>query len=239
MKKFVNKHWHHLVIAAIPVLFICTYVWFVISGPVPVGKNLEKSDWLTFWGGFLSFAGSVALGVVAVIQNKQANDTNKKAIAENRRQREIEFEHELKKNEYTLIMNGIQEIHHQMLSIVQALNSPLKRGDLNVNESFLCSVIVDIMCLCCSGIDSILPPCYDDKYPILKSGKEQIKQVLEEYEQEIRKSIEEAKAKNTKDYNISLSIPNETLFKLSSFFHNKLNDIQSYRSFVKDDSPEG
>ena len=236
MKDYLKKYWPVLV--AIPVLFIVTYACFAGKGVIPAGSKMEKSDWLAFWGGYLSFAGSLILGTIAIWQNDRANDANKKAITENRRQSEIEFEHELKKNEYTLIVNGIQEIHHQILNIAHTLNSTLKQKNPNVNETFLCSVIMDIGCLRCSGIDSILPPYYDDKYPVLKNGKEQVKQVLEGYEQEIRKSIEEAKAENTNAYNIRLSVPNKTLFSLSSYFHNKLNDIQSYRSFVKEDAPD-
>jgi len=63
------------------VVFVCviillalllSYLWFVIKGFLPIGDDLEKSDWLTFCAGFLSFTGSLVLGAVAIWQNKQA-----------------------------------------------------------------------------------------------------------------------------------------------------------------------
>lgn len=238
MREFIKKHWLHLAIAAIPVVFICTYIWFVISGPVPVGEDLEKSDWLTFWGGFLSFTGSIVLGIVAVLQNIQANETNKRTIDDNRRMREIEFEHELKKNEYIRIIDGIREMHHRIFTIIEELNSTLKRENPTVEKSYIESVAADIKYYRNMEIDSILPPCYDKKYPALEDGKKIIKQTLEMCEQALRNSIKKLDAGEETVYNISIAIPQDAFLDLSSYFHNKLNDIQSYRSFVKEDLPD-
>ena len=240
MKNFLKKYWSVILAAAIILTsLICTYLCFTTTSSFPTGESLEKSDWLAFWGGYLSFAGSLILGTIAIWQNDRANEVNKKAIEENRRQSEIEFEHELKKNEYTRIADGVRELHCRIFNIVQTLNSTQKRENPNIDKAFLDSVIIDIGYLRCMEIDSILPPCYYEKYPILKSGKEQLKQVLEGYEQEIKKSIENVEAGNTKYYYVNLKIPDDMLLNLSSFFHNKLNDIQSYRSFVKEDAPDG
>lgn len=45
-------------------------------GFLPTGTDLDKSDWLGFWAGYLSFAGSLILGVIALWQNDKANEMN-------------------------------------------------------------------------------------------------------------------------------------------------------------------
>lgn len=67
---------------------VLSYLWFIINGFIPIGDGLEKSDWLTFCAGFLSFTGSVVLGAVAIWQSKlaqiqsiEATDVSKRMLA--------------------------------------------------------------------------------------------------------------------------------------------------------------
>jgi|GEM_PF-2042492 len=59
------------------VAYSLIWLWFRTDGNIPTGDGLYKSDWLNFFGGFLTFIGTVFLGAVAIWQNKQANDSSK------------------------------------------------------------------------------------------------------------------------------------------------------------------
>lgn len=79
MKGFFKKNKKVIVISTIFAigLYFLIWVWFLVDGFIPTGKELDKSDWLAFAGSFLAFIGTVALGALALWQNKKANHTNK------------------------------------------------------------------------------------------------------------------------------------------------------------------
>lgn len=58
-------------------LFVVTWLFFLGVGVIGVGVGLDKSDWLSFWGAFLSFIGTVFLGFVAIKQNELLHKENK------------------------------------------------------------------------------------------------------------------------------------------------------------------
>ena len=91
MKEFFKKYGLAILII-LPIIFILTYFWFIFEGCFPVGENLEKSHWLGFWAGFLSFVGTVFLGVVALWQNDKANELNNIITSINDRSLRIEEE---------------------------------------------------------------------------------------------------------------------------------------------------
>jgi len=65
-------------------LYFAIWKWFITDGDIPLGSDLSKSDWLGFFGGFLSFLGTTFLGVIAL---QQTNAINKqKTIEEYRAQ---------------------------------------------------------------------------------------------------------------------------------------------------------
>lgn len=65
-----------IVFLAFPLLvIICNQV----DGNIPLGSNLEKSDWLSFWGDLLSYIGTVFLGLMALYQNHIFNQGNEKS----------------------------------------------------------------------------------------------------------------------------------------------------------------
>lgn len=65
-----------IVFLAFPLLvIICNHV----DGNIPLGSNLEKSDWLSFWGDLLSYIGTVFLGLMALYQNHIFNQENEKS----------------------------------------------------------------------------------------------------------------------------------------------------------------
>ncbi len=62
-------------------IYLVIWLWFIIDGFIPTGNGIEKRDWLAFSGSYLSFLGTIALGALALWQNKKANDVNAKLAA--------------------------------------------------------------------------------------------------------------------------------------------------------------
>jgi len=58
------------------IIYCLIWFWFIIDGPIPVGKTLTKGDWLLFFGSFLSFAGTILLGIIALKMNKKMVQIN-------------------------------------------------------------------------------------------------------------------------------------------------------------------
>jgi len=85
MKEFFKKYlWWLLGIFVVPLLV--SYFWFAFNGFITAG-DIDKNHWLTFWGGFLAFYGTVFLGLVAIWQNEksskiahEANELSKKLV---------------------------------------------------------------------------------------------------------------------------------------------------------------
>lgn len=80
MKK-CNKHqngkkiaWLSVLFAVMAVLFyIIVYSCFLGDGFLSPGKELEKRDWLGFFGAYLSFIGTVAVSLIAILQSSYFN----------------------------------------------------------------------------------------------------------------------------------------------------------------------
>lgn len=68
------------VIFVLLIIYIATWMFFVSDGCIPTGINLDKKDWLSFWGEFLGFAGTALLGYVALLQTKRADEINERLI---------------------------------------------------------------------------------------------------------------------------------------------------------------
>ena len=65
-------------------MIVGTHYWFTTSkGTISVGSNLEKADWLTFWGGFLGFLGTCLLGGLSIWQNYRLDRVNIRLTEQN------------------------------------------------------------------------------------------------------------------------------------------------------------
>lgn len=250
MDDFLKKHGKKISLGLLALMF-GTYLWFIFQGGFPSGDGLEKKDWLAFWGSFLSFAGTTVLGAISVWQNNRANDVNKNAIAENRRIIQVQFENELCKNKYMLIIEGtnqiakkMADIHRQFITTVVA-NFPNpdedKQLQLEASSRILDSIITDIDFLRLVEIDNALPLCYDDEFPVLKENRKKIKRTLSktmqdimDYKQEIL-SLRGRGEDNCVLY-LSPNFPQDCLVEISTYFHKKLNSALSYKSFNEEDS---
>ena len=83
LKLFLKKY--GLISILLVIIFLGTYFSFAYNIGFTPGANLNNQDWLSFWGSFLSFSGSLYLGYVAIKQNEN--------IIQNER---LEFEYEMK-----------------------------------------------------------------------------------------------------------------------------------------------
>lgn len=46
------------------------YLCFFSNGVIPTGVDLDKKDWLSFLGAYLSFAGTVGVSLIAILQSR-------------------------------------------------------------------------------------------------------------------------------------------------------------------------
>lgn len=58
---------------------LATWVWFAIDGIFSTG-GMDKGVWLSFWGGFLAFFGTVFLGLVSIWQNENAYNISERML---------------------------------------------------------------------------------------------------------------------------------------------------------------
>lgn len=65
--------WTLLVLATI-ILYLLVYLCFRGNVGFPVGTNLTKGDWLSFFGNYLCFASSTLLAIVVFQQDRKIND---------------------------------------------------------------------------------------------------------------------------------------------------------------------
>lgn len=221
-----------------------TYFWFAFGLPVvgfvaPTGEDIYKSDWLSFWGGFLSFAGATVLGAVAVWQNKQANQTNQQAIEENRRIYQIGFENDLRKAKYSAIIHAIEESNTKLIEINKNFLHLLHEAESTRDQKTLISVydktIESLNFLVSFEFDQMLPLSFDSQYPEIKEYRTKIKEQiqgtivgLEEQKKQVIEMIREGQS--ITGIQVTIGNNQEALIKILGVFYNKLYAINSYKS---------
>lgn len=57
------------IVAFSAIVYVIIYLVFKENGIFPVGTGLEKSDWLSFLGAYLSFIGTVIVSLIAIFQS--------------------------------------------------------------------------------------------------------------------------------------------------------------------------
>lgn len=55
------------IVAFSAIVYVIIYLVFKENGIFPVGTGLEKSDWLSFLGAYLSFIGTVIVSLIATV----------------------------------------------------------------------------------------------------------------------------------------------------------------------------
>lgn len=66
--KFIKKFKGYAIFSFVAVIII------MITYKIFNQANIDRNNWLLFWGGFLSFYGTIFLSIVAIKQNKVANE---------------------------------------------------------------------------------------------------------------------------------------------------------------------
>lgn len=80
-----NKKWLLISLIALVVVYICIYILFKGKGFISAGVNLEKKDWLAFFGAYLAFAGTIMVSIVATLQTKHFAEIEKNKTIESRK----------------------------------------------------------------------------------------------------------------------------------------------------------
>lgn len=73
------------IVAFSAIAYFLIYLVFKGSGIFPAGIGLEKGDWLSFLGAYLSFIGTVIVSLIAIFQSLYYSGLNERKDAENRK----------------------------------------------------------------------------------------------------------------------------------------------------------
>lgn len=84
---FWEKYKLHFFIAILSsfILYILIYLFFKGNGIISTGKDLSKSDWLSFLGSYLSFVGTVIVSLIAILQTHYYVVTDEKKKRDERK----------------------------------------------------------------------------------------------------------------------------------------------------------
>ena len=71
-KSFFQKYRWWIIGSALALIigYVIIYLCFFSNGLIPAGVNLDKKDWLSFLGAYLSFAGTVGVSLIAILQSR-------------------------------------------------------------------------------------------------------------------------------------------------------------------------
>ena len=72
-------------------MYVLAGLFFLFKGIIPSGDGLNKSDWLQFYGSFITLIGPLFLGWLALKQNESLLDINKKLLALEKRKYSLNF----------------------------------------------------------------------------------------------------------------------------------------------------
>ena len=75
-----------IVVIAVVLLYVVIYLVFKGDGFFSAGKDLAKSDWLSFLGAYISFVGTVLVSLIALFQSSYyAKTENERRLQEHRK----------------------------------------------------------------------------------------------------------------------------------------------------------
>lgn len=245
MKGFFKKY-GRTILLILPTILIGTYFWFIFEGGFPAGDNLEKSHWLGFWAGFLSFAGTVFLGAVSLWQNDKANEINKQNQQDAKEMAQITLQNELIKNKNAMILDGAQqlayrvsEVNKQLVNIL-TVNNPHPdeddRKSLRYISKLFEPIITDITFLSEIEMQNFIPLFYDNEYIVLKENRPKIQKTLINTSNSIKKYQEqlallENKGDTSVELKIPINIPQDSVNAIIAFFTKEITDIRTYSNY--------
>lgn len=98
--------------SAFILLIVIVLVSFLIEGKIPMGPDLVRADWLSFWSNMLVYIATFSLGMVAMWQNdrfKKENDEEQKRI----------------RSDSNKAQNRLKEINEKLLLVQRSLTNPV------------------------------------------------------------------------------------------------------------------
>ena len=106
------------------VIYIAIYFIFKGKGLISAEINLEKRDWLAFVGGYLSFAGTLCVSVISILQTDYHN---RKESESEKKQRE-----ETISPRFSLSLNGVSDNNNSFSIMLQNIgNYPITSVIIN------------------------------------------------------------------------------------------------------------
>ena len=79
------KWWLMISCVVLIIGYIVIYICFRGNGGFPAGLYLEKKDWLSFLGAYLSFAGTAIVSLIALFQSQYYTKLEKQRISDERK----------------------------------------------------------------------------------------------------------------------------------------------------------
>lgn len=143
MKKFINLILKHKVIASIIVILILLFIPIIINESYKIGRGYVTmwgaADVLSFYGSFLSFLGTVILGIVAFWQNHKAHKLNEdfQKLQQEQNEKNYRLNEQLQKLQQAQFVSMvsinkviIEKINHSKRGYDNTLMSPINTIDL-------------------------------------------------------------------------------------------------------------
>lgn len=143
---FWKKYGWKIILVLLITLLIMYCVFTTDNGFISTGENLEKEHWLGFCAGYLSFAGSLFLGAVALWQNEKANEMNK--IINNLNERAILIDEE-KSYPHLLAQSNRDEISKKEITYslsTESLIIPSKSSGQKSTITIFKKIFIDENC---------------------------------------------------------------------------------------------
>ena len=120
-------------VCAAAIVYFLIYLVFTEDGIFLVGTDLEKSDWLSFLGAYLSFTGTVIVSMIAVFQSRYYSELDEeKNIA--RRKKEIQPIFSIKIVAIDIQPDGTAEVFSLYDKSKNAVHKNVKISIENVNK---------------------------------------------------------------------------------------------------------
>ena len=129
----MDKKYIVLLILIFVIPLLVSYFVFAFNGFIPSG-DVSKDTWLSFWGGYLTFYGTVFLGIIAIWQNNRAKEQADKANELNEQLMNLEakskigyFEVCLERSKYPILTIFLRNVGDDFVNI--------KSISININNS--------------------------------------------------------------------------------------------------------
>lgn len=174
------------------VAYIAIYFIFKGDGFFTVGKDLNKNDWLSFLGAYLSFVGTVIVSLIAILQSHYYTTTDNQKKEEDR-QKQIQPIFSIKIVAVDIQLDGTAETFSLSNPSRNTKHKNVKISIENVNNFPIAHLIVfdkyitpllkcnEIQYVHCAYYDSVDAPKWPKKLVVLTDDYERNEQGIPEW----------------------------------------------------------